>query len=119
MTQFIKGQWLAGEGHDVQSTNPANGEVIWLGKTATAAQVNSAVEAARAAQFDWFMLGYEGRLSIVEAYRDQLEAHKAEIAETIAQETGKPQWETMFRIPWHLKGNCSEVWQNVLLLFRL
>lgn len=94
MTQFIKGQWLAGEGHDVQSTNPANGEVIWQGKTATAAQVNSAVEAARAAQFDWFMLGYEGRLSIVEAYRDQLEAHKAEIAETIAQETGKPQWET-------------------------
>ncbi|UJF21750.1 succinylglutamate-semialdehyde dehydrogenase [Shewanella sp. OMA3-2] len=94
MTQFIQGQWLAGEGHDVQSINPANGDVIWHGKTATAAQVDSAVDAARAAQFDWFMLGYEARLAIVEAYRDQLEAHKAEMAETIAQETGKPQWET-------------------------
>lgn len=94
MTQYIQGQWLAGEGHDVNSSNPANGEVIWQGKTATPSQVNAAVDAARAAQFDWFMLGYEARLAIVEAYRAQLEANKDEIAETIAQETGKPQWET-------------------------
>jgi succinylglutamic semialdehyde dehydrogenase len=94
MTQYIKGQWLAGEGHDINSKNPANGDVIWQGNTATATQVNAAVDAARAAQFDWFMLGYETRLTIVEAYRAELEANKAEIAETIAQETGKPQWET-------------------------
>ena len=94
MTQYIQGQWLAGEGHDVNSINPANGVVIWQGKTATPSQVNAAVDAARAAQFDWFMLGYEARLAIVEAYRAQLEANKDEIAETIAQETGKPQWET-------------------------
>ncbi|MCL1142259.1 succinylglutamate-semialdehyde dehydrogenase [Shewanella gaetbuli] len=94
MTQFIKGQWLEGNGHSIQSKNPANGEVIWQGNTATATQVNDAVNAARAAQFDWFMLGYDARLAIVEAYRAQLEAHKDLIAETIAQETGKPQWET-------------------------
>ena len=94
MTQFIKGQWSNGEGHEVTSVNPANGEVIWSGKTATAAQVNTAIDAARAAQFDWFMLGYEARLAIVEAYRSELEANKAELAEVIAQETGKPQWET-------------------------
>lgn len=94
MTQYIQGQWLAGEGHEINSKNPANGDVIWQGNTATATQVNAAVDAARAAQFDWFMLGYEARLAIVEAYRAQLEANKAEIAETIAQETGKPQWET-------------------------
>lgn len=94
MTQYINGQWLAGEGHDVNSSNPANAEVIWQGKTATPNQVNAAVDAARAAQFDWFMLGYDARLAIVEAYRSQLEANKDEIAETIAQETGKPQWET-------------------------
>jgi succinylglutamic semialdehyde dehydrogenase len=94
MTQYIQGQWLAGEGHEINSKNPANGDVIWQGNTATATQVNAAVDAARAAQFDWFMLGYEARLTIVEAYRAQLETNKAEIAETIAQETGKPQWET-------------------------
>ncbi|QSX29464.1 succinylglutamate-semialdehyde dehydrogenase [Shewanella cyperi] len=95
MTQFIQGQWLAGEGKDMQSINPANGEVIWTGKSATPAQVDAAVMAARNAQFDWFMMGFEGRQAIVEAYRAQLEANKAELAETIAQETGKPLWETL------------------------
>ncbi|NKF49517.1 succinylglutamate-semialdehyde dehydrogenase [Shewanella sp. WXL01] len=94
MEQFINGQWLAGKGHSVQSTNPANKEVIWHGNTATTEQVNQAIEAARNAQFDWFMLGYEGRIAVINAYKAQLEAHKDEIAETIAQETGKPQWET-------------------------
>lgn len=94
MTQFIKGQWVAGEGHDVSSINPANQETIWQSKTATPEQVDTAVSAARDAQFDWFMLGFEKRLAIVEAYKAQLEEHKGEVAETIAQETGKPQWET-------------------------
>ncbi|MGL4515965.1 MAG: succinylglutamate-semialdehyde dehydrogenase [Shewanella sp.] len=94
MTHFIKGQWHAGKGHDVASSNPANGDIIWRGQTATAAQVNAAVDAAREAQFAWFMLGFDARLTMVEAYRSQLEANKAELAETIAQETGKPQWET-------------------------
>ncbi|MGL4937276.1 succinylglutamate-semialdehyde dehydrogenase [Shewanella sp.] len=94
MTHFIKGQWHVGKGHDMASSNPANGDIIWRGQTATAAQVNAAVDAAREAQFAWFMLGFDARLTMVEAYRSQLEANKAELAETIAQETGKPQWET-------------------------
>lgn len=94
MTQFINGQWLAGEGKEMQSNNPANGEVIWQGKAALPAQVDAAVMAARNAQFDWFMLGFEGRQAIVEAYRAELEANKADLAEVIAQETGKPRWET-------------------------
>ncbi|QYK04639.1 succinylglutamate-semialdehyde dehydrogenase [Shewanella zhangzhouensis] len=94
MTQFINGQWLAGEGKEMQSKNPANGEVIWQGKAAVPAQVQAAVMAARDAQFDWFMLGFEGRQAIVEAYRNELEANKADLAEVIAQETGKPRWET-------------------------
>ncbi|MFP9133899.1 succinylglutamate-semialdehyde dehydrogenase [Shewanella algae] len=94
MTQFIKGQWLAGEGQAMSSSNPANGETLWQGNAATPAQVEAAVAAAREAQFDWFMLGFDGRLQVIEAYRDQLEAHKGEIADTIAQETGKPLWET-------------------------
>ncbi|MCE9687010.1 succinylglutamate-semialdehyde dehydrogenase [Shewanella sp. AS16] len=98
MTQYIQGQWLAGKGHELTSINPANGEVIWRGQAATAEQVNEAVEAARNAQFDWYMLGYERRLAIVEAYRSELEAHKAELAEVIAQETGKPQWETITEV---------------------
>ncbi|WP_298772670.1 succinylglutamate-semialdehyde dehydrogenase [uncultured Shewanella sp.] len=94
MTQFIQGQWIAGLGHEVTSKNPANQDTIWRGQTATPEQVDAAVMAAREAQFDWFMLGFDARLAIIEAYREQLEANKAELAEVIAQETGKPQWET-------------------------
>ncbi|MCF1428147.1 MAG: succinylglutamate-semialdehyde dehydrogenase [Shewanella sp.] len=94
MTQFIDGKWLAGEGQQMQSVNPANGEQIWQGKSATESQVNEAVIAARTAQFDWFMLGFEARQQIIEAYRDQLQLHKDRLAEVIAQETGKPRWET-------------------------
>ena len=47
--QFINGQWQAGLGHDVTSLNPAKNEVIWQGKTATATQVDAAINAARAA----------------------------------------------------------------------
>ncbi|RLV58124.1 succinylglutamate-semialdehyde dehydrogenase [Parashewanella curva] len=94
MTQFINGQWVAGAGHEMTSTNPANQESIWNGVSATPEQVDTAVMAARKAQFDWFMLGFDKRIEIIEAYKAQLEANKELMAETIAQETGKPQWET-------------------------
>ncbi|GGI79020.1 succinylglutamate-semialdehyde dehydrogenase [Shewanella gelidii] len=94
MTQFINGQWQAGAGHSMTSSNPANQQVIWQGLTATNEQVQQAVMAAREAQFDWFMLGFDARVAIIEAYKAQLEESKGLIGETIAQETGKPQWET-------------------------
>ncbi|WP_133407857.1 succinylglutamate-semialdehyde dehydrogenase [Parashewanella tropica] len=94
MTQFINGQWVTGAGHDMTSTNPANQESIWNGVSATPEQVDTAVMTARKAQFDWFMLGFDKRIEIIEAYKAQLEANKELMAETIAQETGKPQWET-------------------------
>ncbi|MBO1272028.1 succinylglutamate-semialdehyde dehydrogenase [Shewanella sp. 4t3-1-2LB] len=94
MTQFINGNWINGEGQQMVSCNPANGEQLWQGNAATSSQVDTAVAAARAAQFDWFMLGFEGRLRHVEAYRQQLEANRELLATTIAEETGKPLWET-------------------------
>ena len=94
MTQLINGTWQAGEGASMASFNPANGEQIWQGNAATAAQVDSAVSAAATAQFDWFMLGFDKRLAIVEAYKAQLEQHRDEMATLIAKETGKPLWET-------------------------
>ncbi len=94
MTQFINGNWIAGLGHDVRSINPVNNQILWQGKSATIEQVNQAVVSAKNAQFDWFMLGFEARLTIVEAYQIQLEVCKTELAEIIAQETGKPLWET-------------------------
>ncbi|WP_095497084.1 succinylglutamate-semialdehyde dehydrogenase [Paraferrimonas haliotis] len=94
MTHFIKGQWLAGNGEAMISVNPANNDTLWQGLSATPEQVDAALNAARQAQFDWFMLGYEGRVAVVEQYKAQLTEHKQQMAELIAQETGKPLWET-------------------------
>lgn len=47
--QLINGQWQQGAGRLFSSLNPAKQQVIWQGQSADAAQVNSAIDAARAA----------------------------------------------------------------------
>ena len=94
LVQFIDGQWLAGEGKPFESKDPAKNEVIWRGEAASAAQVDAAVKAARAAFYHWSDLALEDRLAIVRRYADLLGEHKEALALTIARETGKPLWET-------------------------
>lgn len=92
--QFINGQWQAGLGHAFQSVNPANNDVIWQANTATAEQVDSAVSAAREAFYSWADKSYAARLAIVKTFAETLKEHSEELAVAIAQETGKPLWET-------------------------
>ncbi|TKB48041.1 succinylglutamate-semialdehyde dehydrogenase [Ferrimonas sediminicola] len=94
MSHLINGQWVDGLGHEMHSVNPATNQVIWQGRSATEEQVDAALKAARAAQFRWFSQGLEARLAIINAYKAQLEANKEQMALTIAEETGKPLWET-------------------------
>lgn len=74
--QFIDGQWLAGEGKPFESTDPAKNEVIWQGAAASAAQVDAAVKAARAAFYHWADMSLEDRLTIVRRYADLLGEQK-------------------------------------------
>lgn len=92
--QFINGQWLAGEGAEFSSLNPAKGEVIWSATAATAEQVDAAIKAAREAFYSWTDLTFEQRLEIVKKFAEQLAENKDELANAIALETGKPLWET-------------------------
>ena len=92
--QFINGQWLAGEGSHFTSLDPAKNVVIWEGETATPAQVDQALTAARAAFFPWSQLGFEAREAIVTKFGELLAENKEELAMAIAMETGKPLWET-------------------------
>ena len=92
--QFINGQWQAGLGHTFQSVNPANNDVIWQANTATAEQVDGAVAAAREAFYSWADKTFAERLAIVKTFAETLKEHSEELAIAIAQETGKPLWET-------------------------
>jgi succinylglutamic semialdehyde dehydrogenase len=92
--QFINGEWMQGEGHDLESVNPATNEVLWQAKSATPDQVGQAVMAAREAFQPWADLTLEDRLNIVKRFAELLGEYKEQIATAIAQETGKPLWET-------------------------
>lgn len=76
------------------STNPATGEVVWTGPEATPAEVTAAAAAARAAFPDWADRARQDRIDAVKRYQAVLKANADRLAETIANETGKPLWET-------------------------
>ncbi|MDV5171997.1 succinylglutamate-semialdehyde dehydrogenase [Photobacterium rosenbergii] len=94
MTQWIAGRWQAGEGQAMQSLNPYTSEVVWQGRSATAEQVEQAVAAARAALVNWRNTPFAERQAIVERFAELVKAHSEAIAVVIAEETGKPLWET-------------------------
>nr|WP_136251411.1 succinylglutamate-semialdehyde dehydrogenase [Ningiella ruwaisensis] len=93
-THFINGQWIEGEDASFQSIDPAKNRSVWEGKAASAAQVNAAVNAAREAFVDWSLSPLEDRIAIIKRFVALLEENKPALAKVIAQETGKPEWET-------------------------
>ena len=93
-THFIAGSWHTGNGHAILSVDPAKTHTIWQAKSADLAQVNMAVDAARSAFVSWSNLSFEARLHYVKKFAELLTTNKNQLALTIAQETGKPLWET-------------------------
>jgi len=101
-TLFIDGQWLEGKGSSFASLNPAldstTSEPVWQGPSADAEQVKHAVQAARAAFKGWADMAIEQRIEYVRRFGEKLAEVKEEMAKIIAQETGKPQWETLTEV---------------------
>ncbi|MDN7138229.1 succinylglutamate-semialdehyde dehydrogenase [Pseudidiomarina sp. 1ASP75-14] len=95
---FIDGEWLVGEGDEFKSINPARDEVVWAGRCASAEQVDAAVMAAREAFIDWTDREFDERLAICKKFSELLAENKQEFAEIIAEETGKPVWETLTEV---------------------
>ncbi|MFT4929349.1 MAG: succinylglutamic semialdehyde dehydrogenase [Phenylobacterium sp.] len=96
--QFINGDWVAGEGKNFTSINPAKNDVLWQGNAASSSQVDSAIHGAREAFYQWADLSFEQRLAIVEKFAALLGDNKEDIATAIAQETGRLLWETRTEI---------------------
>ncbi|NGZ12425.1 succinylglutamate-semialdehyde dehydrogenase [Vibrio aestuarianus] len=94
MTQWIAGEWLAGQGEPMVSLSPYNDQTIWQGDSATPAQVEDAVSAARSAFVEWKKRSFAEREQYVLAFAEKVKEHSEEIAQIIAKETGKPIWET-------------------------
>ncbi|HGY9627999.1 TPA: succinylglutamate-semialdehyde dehydrogenase [Pseudomonas putida] len=93
-THYIAGQWQAGQGQALQSLNPVTQAVVWEGQGADEAQVEAAVQAARQAFPAWAQLSLDARISVLEAFAEQLKANADALAQCIGEETGKPLWES-------------------------
>src|SRR5690606_14906544 len=80
------------------STAPATPETPWQGEAASPAQVQAAVDRARAAFPDSADRPREHRIDAVKRYQAVLKDRAPQFADAIARETGKPLWETKTEI---------------------
>ncbi len=87
---YIAGEWLAGES-EIENLNPSDlSDVIGLFAQAGADQVETALDAARAAQAEWANAGIERRYKALMSIGEELMARAPELGELLAREEGKP-----------------------------
>jgi aldehyde dehydrogenase (NAD+) len=88
---YINGEWRTSSGNDtIEVVNPATTEVIGRVPSATAADADAAVEAARDAFGAWSRQSSEARRRILEDLAQGLAEHEEEIARTVTLEVGTP-----------------------------
>lgn len=88
---FVNGTWTVGRGRPIVSTNPANGETIAVLSTASAADIDAAVAAARAALTSpaWQNLHPHERARLLSRVADLMAADAERIARRQVEDTGK------------------------------
>src|SRR5471030_2762426 len=94
LSNFVNGAWLAGSGATLVTVNPANGKQTWSSSEATAHDVARACEAAQAAFEAWAWTPLADRIAVCTRFRDLLKQDAEELALLIAEEVGKPLWES-------------------------
>ena len=93
---FLAGQWVAGEGDEITSVFPADGDVNRVLAGASAAQVDTAIEAGARAQADpaWRALRPHERARLLTRIADGIEANIQRISQIQSRDTGKTLRET-------------------------
>ncbi len=97
-THLIGGRWRDAAGPNLISFDPATGAACWRGRCATGREVDDALTAARRAQERWAATPLAERMTVLEDFAERLRAERAELAEIISVETGKPRWEALTEI---------------------
>jgi len=88
---FVGGTWVdAAEGGTVEIINPATGETIAEVPQGTEADVDRAVEAAKAALPDWLETTPGERSGMLLKLADAIDANAEELAQLESQNVGKP-----------------------------
>jgi succinylglutamic semialdehyde dehydrogenase len=92
-SDLIGGRWVGIAGEALRSRNPARpAETVWLGSPRVE-HVGDAVAAARRAFPAWAGRPREERFAVLRRYAEICKARQKQIAEVIADETGKVMWD--------------------------
>ena len=74
--------------------SPVDNSITWTGDWATPTEIESAMDRANGAFFEWSRTSLEERTAIARAFASFLENNRVDIAKTITLESGKPLWES-------------------------
>jgi lactaldehyde dehydrogenase/glycolaldehyde dehydrogenase len=97
---FIAGTWEEAEGPPIDVVNPATEDRLASVPSASHAQVEAALDAARAAQFAWAELPPIQRSAHLRAIADIIEEHSDDIARLVVLEVGKPMKQALGEVAW-------------------
>ena len=90
---YIAGEWVAGE-TAIENRNPSDvTDIIGSYAQASTAQLDTAFDAARAAQKIWSRTGLEARQTVLMQIGNALMARADELGELLSREEGKPRAE--------------------------
>jgi acyl-CoA reductase-like NAD-dependent aldehyde dehydrogenase len=86
---FIAGEWIAGDGEEIESRSPATGELVGTVVASTPAQVDAAVEAAAGAFETWRRTSVLDRVELCRHAFTLCMERAEDIAQMITREVGK------------------------------
>lgn len=88
--QLIEGEWRQSRTSEfIEVTDPATQEVLALAPKATAEEIETAIASAKSAFLTWREVPVPERARVMLRYQHLLKEHHDELAEILAQETGK------------------------------
>ena len=87
---YIGGEWIEGDGPPLRVDNPTTGEPLSEIRTASTAQVDRALRAAKKAQPAWGRKSYLERAQYLLKLADLVDENADELATLLALEVGKP-----------------------------
>ena len=109
---FINGQTVAGGGEPFPTLNPATGETLAMVHSATAADVQAAVDAAHEGQRQWAAMTGLERGRILARVCALLREQNDELAKWETLDTGKPLQESI-SVDIHWAADCFEYYAGV------
>jgi betaine-aldehyde dehydrogenase len=90
LSHYINGLWCNGQGEAHPVINPYTGNVNAHMPLATAAEVESAIDAAQRAFAGWSQTCYQERSCVLDQIADGFQCREAHVARLISQSMGKP-----------------------------